>query len=115
MIINDRLIIKEENILSAIEITNIMYFTNIEVRSEFFTDKLENFTYNKSILNIEKELYQDYFFRVHCNYIVNLNYITEIILNCHPIIKLYNDILIPVSERRKHNLLRKIKTYYHQI
>ena len=114
MIINDRLIIEKENILSSIQVIKIMYFTNIEVRSEFFTDNFENYIYEKSLLGIEKELKQDYFFRVHCNYIVNINYINEIILNCKPIIKLHNDILIPVSERRKYSLLKKIKESYYQ-
>jgi DNA-binding LytR/AlgR family response regulator len=112
MITVDSLIIEKEHVLSKISLSNIMYFTNMEIRSEFFTEQFENFILEKSLLQIEKELHKEYFYRVHCNYIVNLNYISEVLLNRKPVIRLQNGVMIPVSERRKLHLLLKVKEYF---
>jgi len=113
MIINDNFIIEKEMILSKIELSSIIYFTNAEIRSEFFTDELKNYIFEKSLIQIEKELHKDYFYRVHNNYIVNLNYVSEISLCRKPLLKLCNNIWIPVSERRKLHLLLKVKEYFY--
>lgn len=89
-----------------------MYFTNIDINTEFFTDTLNNYYYEKTLTEIEKELNKDCFFRVHCNYIVNLSYITEINLVNNPYLIINNNVKIPISLRRKCVFLRKVKDFY---
>ncbi|MCX6232984.1 MAG: LytTR family DNA-binding domain-containing protein [Bacteroidetes bacterium] len=112
MIISDSFIVEKEKIFSKIELSDIVYFTNVEIRSEFYTNHSENYIFEKSLLKIERELNKDYFYRVHCNYIINLNFISEISLCRKPVVKLLNGIIIPISERRKLNLMLKVKDFF---
>lgn len=115
MIYNNCFIINNKDILSKIGLNRIMYFTNIDINSEFFTDTLNNYCYEKTLSQIEKELKKDCFFRVHCNYIVNMRYITEINLVNNPYIVINNKVKIPISLRRKCVFLRKVKDFYNYL
>lgn len=112
MINNYNFIIENGKVLTKCELSKIIYFTNKEISSEFFTIDHENYVIKTTLPKIESDLQNSSFFKVHYNYIINLNYIAEINYNKGTFVKLKNGILIPVSEIRKCKLLKLASNHF---
>lgn len=106
------LILKYNNSLLKIELEKILYITNNEISSELITNAFDCYIIKDTLLNLNKKLNNEIFIRVHCNYLVNINYITHIILFPDTMLVINNLKTLPVSKHRKNIILKKVNEHF---
>lgn len=84
---------------------DIMYCKSSGNYSEIFFKEQKKELISKKLLEVEKLIQSDNFFRVHKSYLVNVTYIKEFIKSDGHYLVLENDTTIPVSRLKKNELL----------
>lgn len=57
--------------------------------------------YNKSLKNFEEYFSYDCFLRIHKSYLVNINHIVEIVFDKEAYVKLSNNCILKIAERKR--------------
>jgi len=84
---------------------DIMYCKSSGNYSEIFFKGQKKELLSKKLIEVEKLIRNDNFFRVHKSYLVNVTYIKEFIKSDGHYLVLENDTTIPVSRLKKNELL----------
>ena len=84
---------------------NIMYCKSSGNYSEIFFKDQKKELLSKKLIDVEKLIHSDDFFRVHKSYLVNVTYIKEFVKSDGHYLVLENDTTIPVSRLKKNELL----------
>ena len=103
----DTLTIKATNDVIRIELNEIMYFEAEQNYINIFTIK-SNYRFRETLSNLEKELLEKGFIRVHKGYLINQKYV--FILNSKEI-KLNDDTLIPIGRSYSEAVKKELMKY----
>lgn len=106
----DKLLVYKTDRLYPIEISKIVKLKSENQYTSIYTIDNQKVISSKPLSHFETELDDTKFVRVHHSYIVNLDYIKNIKTGLNPSILLSNDEIIPISRRKKKELLNKFST-----
>jgi two-component system LytT family response regulator len=106
----DKLLVYKTDRLYPIEINKIVKLKSENQYTSIYTIDNQKVISSKPLLHFETELDETKFVRVHHSYIVNLDYIKNIKTGLNPSVLLTNDEIIPISRRKKKELLNKFST-----
>ncbi|KAA0989631.1 LytR/AlgR family response regulator transcription factor [Dyadobacter aurulentus] len=105
-VIKDSLFIKEKQMFTKIQLSDVLYIRSDDNYLELHT-KNKKYTIRETLKNMLQQLPANLFFRVHKSFIINLDAITAIDY-VHVMI---NDIEIPITNDNRNELLSKVKTF----
>ena len=96
-----------------VPINQIAYVESDGVICKFFnynpSEKVIRIAHN--ISECELRLYEFAFIRVHRSYLVNCSFIKPINCKRDGFLHLSNEVVIPISRRRKNNIIHQLKTF----
>src|SRR5690606_12968245 len=105
---SDRLALNFSGKIKFVEFNNIIYCKSNGSYTEIYFDKTKTEIVSKKIKEVEEELTNGGFFRVHNSYLVNLNYISEYIKTDGHYLLMKDGTTIPVSRSKRNDLLKKL-------
>ena len=91
--------LKQNHTMITLAVKEITYIEAFVGGSSVHTVSGKIIYSDKSLLQFEKELVKDAFFRIHKRYLVNLDQVTDIIVSKHEIL-LAQSVRLPVSRRK---------------
>lgn len=97
-----------ESGFKVVKINSILYCQSDVNYTKIFLNNGASFVLSKTLKLIEELLSNPIFFRVHKSYLVNLNYVTFFNRSSCAYVELSNCIKIPVSTRKKDEVLHKL-------
>lgn len=97
-----------ENGFKVVKINSILYCQSDVNYTKVFLNNGTNFILSKTLKLIEELLPSSIFLRVHKSYLVNFNYVSYFSRSLDAYVELSNDIKIPVSTRKKDDVIQKI-------
>jgi two-component system LytT family response regulator len=97
-----------ENGFKVVKINSILYCQSDVNYTKVFLNNGTNFILSKTLKLIEELLPSSIFLRVHKSYLVNFNYVCYFSRSLDAYVELSNDIKIPVSTRKKDDVIQKI-------
>lgn len=103
-----RIVLKDQTNIYVVNIEDIMYCAGEGSYTTFYLVTEEQITISKNLKVYEKLLPDQQFFRVHTSYIVNLNKIKRITKGLQDIVVMNDNSEIPISVRRKADLIARI-------
>ncbi len=106
-ILKDCVFIKKDNVFMKIKISDIMYIKAEGNYLDLFSASGKKYFIRSSMHYFSNFLTNEYFFRTHNSYIVNLNYLDEFSTTY---LKIKNK-EIPLSKSRKEQFFSKMKTF----
>ncbi len=92
--------------VSFIEMNNIIYVEAMNNYSKLFLTNKETFTISKTLKDVQGVLEESHFLRVHRQYIINLNRVTQFNRN-ESILILDNGAHLPIARNQKERLVEK--------
>lgn len=104
----NRLIINSIDRIDVIKFDDLMYINSSGKYSIFATSDNRKITSSNNIGSYTKELPNNQFVRIHNSYIVNIEFIQTILKGENWEIVLTNGVKIPLSRRKKDELLNKL-------
>lgn len=104
---NKKIILKTNNDLHIVSISNIVRCEAEASYTHFFLYNGTEITVSNNLKKYEHDLKPYHFVRVHNSHIINVNYITKF-SNNGGVIELINGVTIPVSKRKKEELIKII-------
>lgn len=105
-----RLIINSVDTIDVIQLNDLMYISSSGKYSVFVTSDKRKITSSSNIGQHFLNLPENQFVRIHNSYIVNLDYIHSIQKGENWNVILTDDSKLPVSRRKKDELMDKLKT-----
>jgi len=105
---NKKIILKTNNDLHIVSISSIVRCEAEASYTHFFLYNGTEITVSNNLKKYEHDLKPYHFLRVHNSHIINLNYITKFSNNNGGVIELINGTTIPVSKRKKEELIKII-------
>lgn len=97
-----------ENGFKVVKINSILYCQSDINYTKIFLNNGTSFILSKTLKLIEELLPNSFFLRVHKSYLVNFNYVTYFNRSLDAYIELANFTKIPVSIRKKDDVIRKL-------
>lgn len=97
-----------ENGFKVVKINSILYCQSDINYTIVFLNNGTSFILSKTLKLIEELLPSSFFLRVHKSYLVNFNYVTYFSRSIDSYIELSSDIKIPVSNRKKDDVIQKL-------
>jgi two-component system LytT family response regulator len=97
-----------ENGFKIVKVNSILYCKSDINYTKIFLNNGTSFMLSKTLKLIEELLPTSIFLRVHNSYLVNFNYVSYFNRSIDSYVELANDIKIPVSTRRKDEVIQKI-------
>lgn len=91
-----------------VKVNSIIYCQSDVNYTRIFLNNDSDFLISKTLKIVEELLPNEMFHRVHKSYLVNFNYVTELDRSSDSYITLHNDIRIPISTRKKEEVIRRI-------
>ncbi|HAB28290.1 MAG: DNA-binding response regulator [Xanthomarina sp.] len=104
---HQKVILNTDGKLVFLNIDDILYIESDGNYSTFFMTKNQKMVVTKKIKEIDAILPENYFFRIHNSYIINLNKIKEFVKNEAYVVMESNE-KIPVARQRKSDFLNKL-------
>ena len=104
---NKKIILKTNNDLHIVSISSIVRCEAEASYTHFFLYNGTEITVSNNLKKYEHDLKPYHFVRVHNSHIINVNYITKF-SNNGGVIELINGVTIPVSKRKKEELIKII-------
>jgi two-component system LytT family response regulator len=104
---HQKVILNTDGKLVFLNIDDILYIESDGNYSTFFMTKNQKMVVTKKIKEIDAILPENYFFRIHNSYIINLNKIKEFVKNEAYVVMETNE-KIPVARQRKSDFLNKL-------
>jgi len=105
---SDKLILHSKESIDIIKKSDIQYIKAESNYSKVFAQNNNGLITTKTLMDLEQYLDPNQYMRVHRSYIVNLNYVSKLETTDGIIIKLSNGADIPVSRRKKDEVLKAI-------
>lgn len=105
---NKKIILKTNNDIHIVAISSIIRCEAESSYTHFFLYNGTEITVSKNLKKYEHDLKPYHFVRVHNSHIINVDYITKFSNNSGGVIELIDGTTIPVSKRRKEELLNII-------
>jgi len=105
---NKKIILKTNNDLHIVSISSIVRCEAESSYTHFFLYNGTEITVSKNLKKFEQDLKPYHFVRVHNSHIINVDYITKFSNNNGGVIELINGTTIPVSKRKKEELIKII-------
>jgi len=105
---NKKIILKTNNDIHIVSISSIVRCEADSSYTHFFLYNGTEITVSKNLKKYEQDLKPYHFVRVHNSHIINVDYITKFSNNNGSFIELIDGTTIPVSKRRKDELLNII-------
>lgn len=104
---HQKVILNTDGKLVFLNIDDILYIESDGNYSTFFMTKNQKMVVTKKIKEIDAILPENYFFRIHNSFIINLNKIKEFVKNEAYVVMESNE-KIPVARQRKSDFLNKL-------
>jgi two-component system LytT family response regulator len=104
---HQKVILNTDGKLMFLNIDDILYIESDGNYSTFFMTNNQKMVVTKKIKEIDAILPENYFFRIHNSYIINLNKIKEFVKNEAYVVMETNE-KIPVARQRKTDFLNKL-------
>lgn len=104
---HQKVILNTDGKLVFLNIDDILYIKSDGNYSTFFMTKNQKMVVTKKIKEIDAILPENYFFRIHNSFIINLNKIKEFVKNEAYVVMESNE-KIPVARQRKSDFLNKL-------
>ncbi|MFV0571966.1 MAG: LytR/AlgR family response regulator transcription factor [Xanthomarina gelatinilytica] len=104
---HQKVILNTDGKLVFLNIDDILYIESDGNYSTFFMTNNQKMVVTKKIKEIDAILPENYFFRIHNSYIINLNKIKEFVKNEAYVVMESNE-KIPVARQRKSDFLNKL-------
>lgn len=105
---NKKLVLRTSNTIHVVEIDRIIRCESARNYTTFFLDEDETVMIAKSMIEFEEMLEEYGFLRVHHSHLINLNFVRKFMKD-DLICVLTDNTNIPISYRRKDDLLRALK------
>lgn len=106
--LNSKIAFPIENGFKIVKINSILYCQSDINYTKIFLNNGSHFILSKTLKLIEEQLPSSIFIRVHKSFLVNTNYITYLSRSIDAYVELSNNIKIPVSTRKKEDVIKKI-------
>lgn len=103
-----RIVLKDQSNIYVVKIEDIVYCAGEGSYTTFYLISEEQIIISKNLKVYEKLLPEDAFFRVHTSYLINLSKIKRIAKGIQDIVVMEDGSEIPVSVRRKADLIKRI-------
>jgi len=98
---NKTIIVKEKGKIHQIHVENIMYvIIDTYLLTIHFANDKKSITLSKSLKNIEIELQDYFFFKIHQSVLINLKHVTSIKKDSFHYVLLKNDVKLYFSRRK---------------
>ncbi len=101
-----KILLNTNKAIHLVQIQNILYCKCNNSSTTFYLTNHEKISISRNIKEVEKQLADSDFFRSHQSYLVNINHIVEIKKTDKYVIVLSDGSNIPVSIRKKKEILR---------
>ena len=102
-----KIILKDQSHMYLVKINDIVYCSGEGSYTTFYLKNEEQIMISKNLKVYEKMLPSEQFYRTHTSYIVNLYLIKKIAKGLQDIVVMEDDSQIPVSVRRKAELMKR--------
>jgi two-component system LytT family response regulator len=108
--VHNRLVLRSQNYIQIVDVNEIMYCKSDAGYTQFFLTDGRNVLTSKYIKEYEEVLPAKKFFRPHQSYLVNIHFIDRYHKDGYLVLK--NSTKIPVSVRRKEDVLMYLKSIH---